>query len=159
MTILLRILTFLAIVAIALCCYFTHQLIDDYLQSVGSQNKPQVIGGAGGVFTATPGIFYSPSNHFFTPNETAAQQRMPKGALSTLRVHVDTDSIPTSGAFTIMVRVNGQPTLLTCTLTGPGDCDSGASVSFADDSRVAIMVSHDLTDAGNINFTYTMLFN
>ena len=91
--------------------------------------------------------------------EQSVQLRLPKGQLRDLRVNLTTETVPTGGSFTLMVRVNGANTLLTCSVAATGDCNSTKKVNLAAGSRVAIRTVNTLTDAGNTIFTYTLIYD
>ena len=75
-------------------------------------------------------------------------------------MNVTTDSVPTSGSLSVMVRLNGNNTVLTCSVTGTRDCTSLKKVNVpGGGSRLAIRTINDFADAGTIIFTYTLIFD
>ena len=110
---------------------------------------PQVI--SGGTPTIQNATLFSSVPFALTPNfpaaglgEKSVQMRMPAGTASKLRVTLTSAAPPTGGQLTVTVRVNGVNTPLTCQLSGPGDCDSGAATAaLADDDRLAVMISNN----------------
>ena len=48
--------------------------------------------------------------------EAATQIRMAAGTLKNLRVHVQTQNVPSGGSLIATVRINGADTALTCTV-------------------------------------------
>lgn len=99
------------------------------------------------------------ATHGLAMAESMVQLRMPEGVLSTLRVKITTQNVPSSGSFTVMVRKNGVNTVLTCQRTASGDCNGPGSVAFANNERLAIRVTNSFVGAGNVGYTYTLLFN
>jgi hypothetical protein len=93
--------------------------------------------------------------------EAAASARMVGGGvLSSLWVRIYTQTVPSSGSFTVTVRINGAPTTLTCTLFGTGQCQSGAaSVNIANGARLAVEVTNDFVNSGNVTYAYSLLLD
>jgi hypothetical protein len=92
--------------------------------------------------------------------EQAAAVRMTAGTLSKFRASVTTASAPSGGTFTLMVRVNGADTPLTCSVTGTGTCSAGNKVRALNNSAVlAVRIVNDLDGGGNVAFTYSMLLD
>ena len=93
--------------------------------------------------------------------EQAASARMVGGGvLSNFWVRIYTTNVPTSGSFTVTVRINGVATALTCTLFGTGQCQSGAAtVNIANGARLAIEATNDFPDSGNITYSYSLLLD
>jgi hypothetical protein len=92
--------------------------------------------------------------------EIGAQVLMPAGTLSKLRVKITTETAPSSGALTVMVRVNGADTVLTCQLAATGQCSSGNKVKgLANNSPLAIRVANNLVDSGQVAYTYSLQFD
>lgn len=93
--------------------------------------------------------------------ENAVQLRLHKGTLSFLKVRVRTGNVPTSGSMTVTVRINGADTVLTCTVTGTGNCGTGKNkkVAVKTNDRLAIKIDSDLADEGNMTLTYTLLYD
>ncbi|MEJ8570253.1 hypothetical protein [Microbaculum marinum] len=93
--------------------------------------------------------------------ETAVQVRMPAGDLSNLRVHVVTQTIPVSGNLRVNLRINGANTVLTCKVTGTGDCATKKSkvVSIGKGDLLAIRIRSTLVDEGNFTLTYSFEFD
>jgi hypothetical protein len=91
--------------------------------------------------------------------ESAAQLRMPGGVLSALKVKLTTATAPSSGTFSVSVRINGGNTLLTCQIAATGTCNAIANVTVANNSRLAVRVSNTFIGAGNMGYSYTLLFN
>jgi len=91
--------------------------------------------------------------------ENAAQLRMPAGTLSRLRVRVRTQNAPTSGTLTVMVRINGANSTVTCSVSGTGNCNSPNAVAVPNNGRFAIQVNSTLADEGNWTLTYTLEFD
>ena len=93
--------------------------------------------------------------------ESSAQLNMPAGTLSRLRVKVTTAAAPASGSFTLMVRVNGADTTLTCSVAGTGQCNAGNKVKgLLNNSLLAIRTSNTFTGTGgSIGYTYSMLLD
>ena len=90
--------------------------------------------------------------------EAATQIRMVAGTLKNLRVHVQTQNVPSSGSLTLTVRINGANTALTCTVTATGDCTSTASVSINDNDRLALEITNSFPDEGNWTLTYSIQY-
>ena len=113
---------------------------------------------AGQIVLTSPGYTQAQAeSDFNNQGEAFVQLLMPAGTLSKLRVKVTTATAPTSGSFTLMVRVNGADTNLTCTVNGPGTCSTGTKVkALANNSRLAIKTTSNFVDAGTIGYTYTM---
>ena len=88
--------------------------------------------------------------------EAAIQIRLPAGTLSNLRVHVQTQNVPSSGSLIVMVRINGADTALTCSVTTTGDCTSTASVAIKDNDRLALEITNSFPDEGNWTLTYSI---
>jgi|GEM_PF-2623998 len=91
--------------------------------------------------------------------EAAVQIRMPAGTLSNLRVHVQTENVPAGGTLTVMVRVNGADTALSCSVTATGDCTDTGSVNISANDRVALEITTDLNTEGNWTLTYSIQFS
>ena len=92
--------------------------------------------------------------------ESAVQLRMSAGVLSALRVRLTLQNPPTSGTFTLTVRVNGVDTPLTCQLANTGECNAVANVTIANNAKLAIRVTNDiLGTGGSMGFSYTLLYN
>ena len=127
-----------------------------------------VVGGGGAVGEATtnfqsPGLGNIYSNDFPAAGlgESAAQMLMPAGTLSKVRVKITTTTAPSSGAFTLMVRVNGADTVLTCQIPfGSTQCSTGNKTKgLLTNSPLAVRVTNNFVSSGNIAFTYTMQFD
>jgi len=90
--------------------------------------------------------------------EQAAQILMRAGTLSKLKVRVTTATVPSSGTFSVMVRVNGIDTALTCSVAATGQCSTGTKTkALANNSLLAIRASNNFVDAGALAYTYTLL--
>jgi hypothetical protein len=119
-------------------------------------------GGVASPFFTAPGLgnIYIATG-FGNQGEEAAQVLFPAGTLSKLRVKLTTENAPTSGTFTLMVRVNGTDTNLTCSLTEAGTCSAGNKVkALNNNALLAIRVTNTLNaGAGAQAFTYSMQFD
>jgi hypothetical protein len=115
-------------------------------------------GSAGGtIFMVPSGSQYGPDSPGPGLGESSASVPFPSGTLSKLRVNLTTGNVPTGGSLTVMVRVNGADTNLTCTLTASGICTSGNKAkALNNNALVALRVVSDLTDAGGQNLTYSL---
>jgi hypothetical protein len=131
-------------------------------------NRQQILTGGGsqtqgGLSWTAPGFSNVFGNDFPSAGagETAAQLRMSGGGvLSLLWVRVNTATVPTSGNLTVMVRVNGADTTLTCTVLASGQCQSGAaSVTIPNGARLAVRIANTFPDSGNVAYSYTMLLD
>ena len=92
--------------------------------------------------------------------ESSAQMRMPEGILRRLRVSLK-DRNQTSGTVTVMVRLNGADTALTCTVNVVGICGTPAGVEVAMNAGdlLAIRVDNNLTNEDGVLLTYTIQFD
>jgi hypothetical protein len=117
------------------------------------EDTAHIIVGLAGVGGGTG--FLSPSGGGFN-TEAKSQTPFPAGTLSKLRVKLTTDNVPTGGSFTLMVRVNGADTNLTCSLTASGICTSGNKAkALNNNGLVGIRIDSDLTDAGGTAVTWS----
>jgi hypothetical protein len=93
--------------------------------------------------------------------EQSLQLRMSGGGvLSLLWVRLTTATTPSSGSFTVTVRINGADTALTCTLFSSGQCQTGATtVNIPNGARLSLSVSNNFVGSGNMSYTYTMLLD
>jgi hypothetical protein len=123
-------------------------------------------GGTSGSASSTrytaPGLANTYSANFPAAGlgEQAAQIRMRGARLSKLRVSVVTENA-TSGSVTVTVRVNGAPTVLTCSVGfAGGGCGSSpqAEAVVTNGDRLAVEVVSTL-DQGLWTFTYTVVAN
>ena len=129
----------------------------------------QVLTG-GGTFAGTVSPVYTSPGHgnVLGPDfpsagngENAAQLRMPGGVLKLLKVRVHTQNVPSDGTLTVMVRINNGDTVLTCSVSGDGNCGTGGkkSVTINNGDLLAIQVASTLEDEGNVAFSYTLIFD
>jgi len=131
------------------------------------ENTAQLLSGGIGAVEGQTRYTAPGSVHNLTPDspgpglgEQAVQIRIPKGQLRDLRVSVTTESVPSSGSLTVMVRLNGANTLLTCSVTQTADCNSIKAVNVpGGGSRLAIRHSNNFVDAGSILLSYTLIFD
>jgi hypothetical protein len=129
------------------------------------ENNSQIISGGVGIGGGT--VFVTPSgpgNSADFPSagigESVAQAPFPAGTLSKLRVKLFTQNVPTGGSLSVMVRVNGADTTLTCSLTASGVCTSGNKTkSVNNNGLVALRLTSDLTDAAHTQVSYTLQFD
>jgi len=91
--------------------------------------------------------------------EQAASIRMPAGTVGALRVNVTTQNVPDSGTFSVMVRLNGADTLLTCQVAGTGFCTKLANVTVRNNDLLAIRASNNFVNAGSMTYSYTMTYD
>jgi hypothetical protein len=92
--------------------------------------------------------------------EEATQLRLRAGVLSKLLVKLTTATAPSSGSFTVRVRINGSNTALKCTLNGTGQCGSGSkTVSVTNKSKLSIRVANDFVGSGNMSYTYVLQYD
>jgi hypothetical protein len=113
---------------------------------------------AGQIVLTSPGFTQAlAADQFGNQGESAVQMLMPAGTLSKLKVKVTTESAPSSGSFTLMVRVNGGDTNLTCTVNGPGTCSTGNKTkALSNNSLLAIKTTSNFVGANTIIYTYTV---
>ena len=91
--------------------------------------------------------------------ESAVQIRMPAGTLRRLRVKLTTQTVPSAGILTIVVRRNGNNTTLTCELSKAGECGSNEVVAFAENDKLSVRMINNFTGSGVMGLTYVLLFN
>jgi hypothetical protein len=109
----------------------------------------------GGTGIANGSSFVSPLGNGYG-NEAKAQTPFSAGTLSKLRVKLTTDNVPTAGAVTVVVRVNGADTNVTCSLTASGICTSGNKAkALNNNALVSMRITNDLTDAGGTVVTWS----
>jgi len=90
--------------------------------------------------------------------EQAAQIRMRAARIGKLRVSILTESA-TSGSVVVTVRVNGVPTMLTCTVGfAGGNCGSNDDINVQNGDRLAVEIASTLNQ-GAWTFTYTLQGN
>jgi hypothetical protein len=104
-----------------------------------------------------PFVFYSTQQS--GKGESMAQLRMPAGQLSALRVKVTAVTEPETGILTLTVRKNGLNTILTCEVSGSGNCTAAGPVSFAANDRLSIRVINNFDGSGQVGYSYTLLFD
>ena len=131
-------------------------------------NAQQLLSGGtstvgGSTVWGAPGMQNSFGNDFPAAGkgEQATQIRMTGGGvLRSLWVRVVTETVPSSGSLTMMVRINGADTALTCTLAGAGQCQSGAAiVNVPNGARLAVRQVNNFVGAGFLTFNYTMILD
>jgi hypothetical protein len=119
------------------------------------EDTAHIITGATGVGGGTS--FLAPSGTSFGATESKAQTPLPAGTLSKLRVKLTTDNVPSAGDLTVMIRVNGVDTNVTCTLAASGICTSGNKAkALNNNALVTLRITNNLTDAGGTAVSYSM---
>jgi len=118
-------------------------------------------GSASGTRFTAPGIanIYSIDFPDTGLGEEAAQIRMVGGTLSTFRASIVTQGTAASGSVTLMVRINGSDTMLTCSVgKDGGDCGSGSkSIALLSGDKLAVRIASTL-NAGFYTFTFRMTY-
>jgi len=113
--------------------------------------------GGGTIFLTPSGAGYSADFPSAGLGESVAQVPFPAGTLSKLRVKLFTENAPSGGSVSVMVRVNGANTTVTCSLPASGICTSGTKTKAVNNNGlVAIRVTSNLADAGNVAIAYTL---
>jgi hypothetical protein len=119
-------------------------------------------GSAGGTRFTAPGLGNTYNADFPGTGlgESAAQIRMTAGVLSKLRVKVVTEGTQDSGTVTVMVRLNGADTELTCSVgIAGGECGAGGkSITILNGDLLAIRVASTYNE-GFWAYTYTLLYD
>jgi hypothetical protein len=138
--------------------------IDNPLQIIAGGSSQAEGSTQGGTVTnwTSPGLanVFGPDFPNTGLGEQSAQLNMPAGTLSRLRVRVTTQNAPSSGTFTLMVRVNGADTQLTCTLNGTGECNAGNKVKgLNNNSLLAVRASNNFVGSGTFAWNYSMLLD
>jgi len=133
--------------------------LDDNVQLlIGGSNEgftPLTIFTAPGLTTAV--VANSPGLGL---GESAAQIRMVAGTLGKFRASVVPSGEANSGTVTLMVRVNGVDTELTCSVAvAGGECGSGGkTVTLLNGDRLSVRVVSTL-NMGSFAYTYTMTYD
>jgi hypothetical protein len=118
----------------------------------------QILIGSNGIGGGT--IFMSPSGTSASVTESRVQVPFPAGTLSSLRVRLVTENVPTGGSLSAMVRVNGIDTTLTCSLVASGICTSGNKQKAVNNNGlVSLRVDSDLADAGITTMLFSLQFD
>jgi hypothetical protein len=93
--------------------------------------------------------------------ESFAQVPFPAGTLSKLRARLMTTNVPAGGSLSVMVRVNGADTNVTCSVAAAGGiCTSGNKAkALNNNALVALRITSDLVAAGNTFVFYTLQFD
>jgi hypothetical protein len=118
-------------------------------------------GNAESTMWSAPGLSTVYGNNF--PNtgqgESSAQMRMPEGVLRRLRVSLKNRN-QTSGTVTVMVRINGQNTVLQCSVATVGNCGTAADlqVPISAGDLLAIRIDNNLVNEDGVLLTYTLQF-
>ena len=130
-------------------------------------NRQQLLLGGGNWGGVSP-VFSAPGmpivgNDFPSAGmgETGVQVRMSGGGvLSVLFVRLRTQNVPSSGSLTVMVRINGADTAMTCQVFGSGQCAFTAStVTINNGDRLALRITNDFVGAGSLIVSYSMLLD
>ena len=69
-----------------------------------------------------------------------------------MRVKLTTQTVPSGGILTIVVRRNGNNTTLTCELSKAGECGSNEIVAFAENDKLSVRMINNFTGSGVMGF-------
>jgi hypothetical protein len=130
----------------------------------------QILSGGGemvlpGRYFSAPGVgavwYHTNSDSSFGSEQKAriaAQIKMPDdGELSRLWVRVVTRIRPQPGSVVITVTLDGNPTPLTCTIVGQGNCTSDlAKVAFSRGDHLSVEINNT-QGGGTTSIAYSML--
>jgi hypothetical protein len=92
--------------------------------------------------------------------EKIVQTRLPAGTLSKLKLSVFFSSMGGSG--TVMIRLNGADTPLTCTATAAGktgSCNSNATVNVPNNAKLSVRVTNTSGNGSGALFNYSLQFD